>query len=139
MGIVYHINKDKSITYVLWKGDVTGHDFVRHVVRLTSDPQWPSSRHLHIVDLRYAKVHCSVNEATMEEVAAYYGSFLYHIATMKAVIVTEAELERARFFARFVSHYGTTAKVFNDMNEGVRWLGIDSEEAKSAFRKLDEK
>ncbi len=136
MGIVYSLDKYKGITFVLWRGHVTAYDFLDHIKRLTSDPFWPLARHMHIADLRNADVDKSIDEATMREGADYYGEYLHRIATLKAAIITTKELERARFFAQFVSHYGPVVKVFETMEEAIKWLSIDPKDVELAFIQL---
>jgi hypothetical protein len=106
------------------------------VQRLTSDPDWPGSRSFHIADLRDAILEKSIDHIVLEEAATYYGNYLHNIATMKAAIVVTNEVEKARFFAGFVSQYGPTVKVFKNIDEALLWLGIDAKEAKSVFEEL---
>jgi hypothetical protein len=46
VGIVYGIDRELDCTIVVWDGDITGDDHVRHLLRLAADPDWPPARHL---------------------------------------------------------------------------------------------
>lgn len=138
MSIVYHVDKDKGIVYVFWRGSIKAIDFIEHVRRMTSDQDWRSSAKLQIADLRHAAADDSIDNDVLEEAGAYYGKYLDRMSMLRVAIVTTTELEKTNFFAGFMSHYDTaTARVFHTMEEAVEWLGIDRAATAAVFKKLE--
>lgn len=137
MAIVYHIDKNKGIAYVLWEGIIRADEFIEHVRRLTADPDWQSSVRFQIGDLRHAIGDMTIDDDVLEEVGTYFGQYVSKMAMIRAAIVTSLEVERTNFFAGFMSHYDSArARVFHGMKEAVEWLGVDAAETEAVFKKL---
>jgi hypothetical protein len=136
MSIVYCIDKEKNITYELWKKTLNASDFLQHAERMVADTDWRDHRSLHILDLRGATIGEDITHDTMEDAADYFGIFLHSLTLAKVAIVTTVETKRAEFFIKCLSRFGHTLKVFKSMDHAVKWLGIDAGEAKSAFERL---
>jgi hypothetical protein len=136
VGIVYCIDKEKNITYELWKGTVDASDFILHAEQLVADTDWREHRAFHIVDLRDATLDGSIDHDTIEDAADYFGILLYKLPPAKVALVTTAETERAGFFGKYLAHFGYTVNVVKDINEAVQCLGVDAGGARSAFDQL---
>jgi hypothetical protein len=134
MSIVYHIDKEKGITVVLWDGVITADAFLAHVRRLSADADWPPSRRLHLSDLRNAALDASMDEATIEKAAEIYGKHQNKIANMKVAIVAGEPFNKAVIFERAISRYGATAIVFNFLDTACTWLGIEAAEIERGWR-----
>jgi len=140
MSIVYRIDKEKGITFVLWDGVVTADQFLAQVRRLTSDANWPPSRRLHLADLRSAAVDASIDEAILEDAAKLYAMHPNKIARIRAAIVAEEAFKKSLIFEHFVSRFaadsGASVIVFNMIDGACRWLGIDANQAEQTLREL---
>ena len=69
MAIRYSIDADFGITFVRWSGLVTASDFLAHTARLYADAAWPPQKHLHLTDLREARLDRSVTEHLLVKIA----------------------------------------------------------------------
>jgi hypothetical protein len=136
MSIEYKIDKVKGITYVVWKGEVNASEFLRHVNKLCNDPDWSSSKRMHVADVRHVKVHRSIDKFILQAASIYYGWRVYKIVTLKAAIVTDTEKIRANYFSRLMNDYDSKVKVFGDMASATKWLGIDNEETEKILMEL---
>ena len=72
MAIRYSIDADFGITFVRWSGLVTASDFLAHTARLHADAAWPPQKHLHLTDLREARLDRSVTEHLLVKIAEVY-------------------------------------------------------------------
>jgi hypothetical protein len=136
MSIMYSIDKEKGITFVLWGGMVTAVEFLAHVRRLTSDANWPPLKRLHLTDMRNISADSSIDRATLEEAAELFGKQTKKIANMKAAIMAQNEFDKAATFERYVFRYIPSVIVFNDLHTACLWLGINPEEAEGTLLQL---
>jgi hypothetical protein len=139
MGIVYRIDKEKGCTVVRWDGVVAADAFLAHVKHLSSDPDWPPPRRLHLTDLHTTSLDVSMDEAIIEKAAEIYGEHRDQIAGMKVAIVAGKSFNKAVLFERAIARYGATAIVFNFLDSACRWLGIDFKEVRQTLRQLGDK
>ena len=135
MSIVYQIEKEPGITYVVWDGVVTADQFLAHVQRLLADPDWPPAGRLHLTDLRTASIDASVDEAVLKKVADLYGQYP-ETANLRAAIVAGAAFLRAGEFEKMTWRYPMFVFVFNTLNPACDWLGIDPDQAEGILRPL---
>ncbi|MBI3845167.1 MAG: hypothetical protein HY292_11085 [Planctomycetes bacterium] len=133
MGIAYRIDLDRGVTFVLWDKRVTAVEFLAHVRKLISDSEWPPAKRLHLCDLRHATLDASIDEAKLKEAADLYGTKREKIAMMKIAIVAGDAFAKSTLFERFVSHYGPTVIVFNNLETACAWLGIAVSDAKQSL------
>ncbi len=137
MGIAYRIDKEKGITYVLWNNLVSAEEYLAHVRRLTSDPDWPPGRRLQLIDLRYASTDLSIDQKILELAADLYGSQREKIARLKAAIVADREFDKAKAFERSIQRYPASVIVFfDDMHTACTWLGINAKDAEGALQQM---
>jgi len=136
MGIVYRIDKEKGCTLVRWNGVVSADAFLAHVKRLSSDPDWPPPRRLHLTDLHGTTLDASMEEAVIEKAAQLYGEHQDKVVGMKVAIVAGKAFNKAVIFERVISRYGATAIVFNFLDSACTWLGIDNDEMKRSLQQL---
>ncbi len=66
MSIVYEISKERGTTIVLWDGVVSAKEFLAHVQRLSSDPNWPPPMPRHISDLANASLDATMDKSVMD-------------------------------------------------------------------------
>jgi hypothetical protein len=136
MAIVYRIDNEIGITFVLWHGVVTADDFLAQVRRLTSDPDWPPSRGLHLADLRHASVDASIDEAAIETAANLYGMQGNKVVGIKAAIVAGQAFTQSVLFQRAIARFGPRVIVFDSLGVAAVWLGIDANAAERELQAL---
>jgi len=136
MGIKYHIDLEKGVTFVLWEGVVTADQFLDHVRQLSSDINWPPPKRLHLSDLQRTSLDPSMNEPIIIKAAHIYGEQRDKIADMKVAVVAGEAFNEAVIFERVISRYGASVVVFNLLHTACKWLGIDVDEAETMLRGL---
>jgi hypothetical protein len=135
MGIVYHVDKEEGITYVVWDGPVEAEQWLAHVQRLLSDPDWPAARGLHLTDLRTGILDTAFDGSLLEEVATMFGSHA-KISKVKTAIVAHEAFQKALLYERLVSRFEPFVIVFNDLGTACTWLGVNVEAASLALNAL---
>jgi len=122
--IVYHIDKDAGITYVIWDGVVAAEPYIAHVKRLLADPDWPPARGLHLSDLRTASLDSTINKTALEKAVAM---FRMHpkIPTVKTAIVAHGAFQKALLYERLVAPIEPSVIVFHNLDTACIWLGTD--------------
>ena len=135
MGIAYTIDEARGVSFALWDGLITAADWLAHVRRLTSEPQWPPSRALHLADIRTAGLDGSINEAAFREAAALYGRHK-RFDGLKAAIVAGDAYPAARLFEDVIGQHGAVVIAFNSLNPACDWLGIDTAHASETLATL---
>ncbi|HVM61511.1 MAG TPA: hypothetical protein VMV72_11670 [Verrucomicrobiae bacterium] len=136
MSIAYRIDKGMGFTLTRWDGVVTASEFLTHVQKLSSDPDWPPARRLHLTDLSTARLDSSMDEATVEKAAHLYGERRNEINGMKVAIVAGDASKQAAVFERVIVQYGATAIVFNHVDAAATWLGLKPDTVQSAMRQV---
>ena len=124
MTIIYHIDKQAGVTYVVWDGVVTAELYIAHVKRLLADPDWPPARGLHLSDLRSTSLDPSIDKAVLEKAV---GMFAEHpkISTVKTAIVAHAAFHKALLYERLISPVEPSVIVFHNLDTACLWLGTD--------------
>jgi hypothetical protein len=135
MSIVYRIEADPGITYVVWDGTVTADEWLAHVQRLLADPEFPPAGHLHLTDLRTATVDASIDEAVLKTAADLFGQHP-NISNLRAAIVAGGEFLKAGIFEQMFLRYPIFVFSFNTLRPACEWLGIDSDHAERILRPL---
>jgi hypothetical protein len=126
MSIVYQIDKRKGITYVVWDGLIGAGEYLSHVDRLLSDPDWPPSRGLHLSDLRSVVLDPTIDESVLEKAANLFSRHP-KISTVKTAIVAHQAFEKAVTYEHLISKFEPSMIVFHNLITACTWLGIDAE------------
>ena len=137
MSIVYRIEPDPGITYVVWDGSITAEEWLVHVQLLLSDPDWPPAGRLHLSDLRTATIDASIDEAVLRKGVELFGHHP-NIANLRVAIVAGGEYRRAGVFERLSLRYPIFVFSFNTLRPACEWLGIDADHAERILRPLRE-
>jgi hypothetical protein len=135
MTIIYQIDKQGGITYVVWDGVVAAEQYISHVKRLLADPDWPPFRGLHLSDLRSTSLDQTIDKAVLEKVV---GMFAEHpkISTVKTAIVAHEAFHQALLYEHLISPIEPSVIVFHNLETACMWLGTDSESAARALKSL---
>jgi hypothetical protein len=135
MTILYHIDKQAGVTYVVWDGVVAAESYIAHVKKLLADPDWPPARGLHLSDLRSTSLDSSIEKAVL---AKAVGMFSEHpkIATVKTAIVAHEAFHQALLYERLISPIEPSVIVFHNLDTACMWLGTDSEAAARELNSL---
>ena len=135
MSIVYRIDQEGGIAFVLWDGVVTADEWLAHVRRVLADAAWPPDGRMHLTDLRTATPDVSIDEAVLKQVADLYGTHP-KIADLRVAIVAGDAFVKAGMFERFVTRHRPFVFVFNTLNPACEWLGIDVSDAQRTLQSL---
>jgi hypothetical protein len=135
MSIVYEIDKRKGITYVVWDGRIGADEYLAHVERLLSDPDWPPSRRLHLSDLRSVLLDPALDESVLQKAANLFSRHPY-ISTVKTAIVAHQAFEKAVTYEHLSSKFEPSMIVFHDLRTACTWLGIDADGARQVLDAL---
>ncbi len=125
MTITYQIDQGLGMTFSKWEGLITADEFLAHAQRLLSDPAWPPRGGLHLTDLRFGRLHDSLDTATIEKMARMYGKHPM-IVSVKMAIVASEEFTKASVFEHILLQYRPSVIVFNSLDTACTWLGIDT-------------
>ena len=136
MSIVYRIDPEIGITFVVYDGPVTGEEFEAHTRRLMADPGWPPDRKLHLTDMTSQIKPEQLRREVIEATAHLWGTLPNQLAGMKIAVVASEGFENARRFEAAVSKHGPTTVVFNLVSTACMWLGVDIETAERAIKAL---
>src|SRR5262245_60215869 len=124
MSILYRIDKAEGYTLVLWDGVVTAGEFLAHAQRLSSDPDWPPPGRRHLACLNTATLDPSLDEGVVKMAAGLFGRQPDKLARMKVAIVADTAFWISAGFQRFISKYGASSIVFNDLVRACTWLDL---------------
>jgi hypothetical protein len=124
MSILYRIDKQHGITFVVWDGVIRANDFLTHVNQLLADADWPPYEHLQLSDLQTATLDPTFDESALQKAANLFGQHPA-ISNLKVAIVTQTEFKSATDFERLIVKYLPSVIVFNDLETACLWLGID--------------
>jgi hypothetical protein len=133
MSIVYRINQERGVAFVVWDGLVTADEWLAHVRRLLADADWPPDRRLHLSDLRTATPDASIDEVVLKQAADLFGP---QVANLRAAIVAGDAFEKAGIFERLITRYRPFVFVFNTLNPACGWLGVDVADAQRILESL---
>jgi hypothetical protein len=122
--IVYHIDKEAGITYVIWDGVVAAEQYIAHVKRLLADPGWPPARGLHLSDLRTASLDSTIDKTVLENAVAMFAEHP-KISIVRTAIVAHAAFHKALLYERLISPVEPSVIVFHNLDTACLWLGTD--------------
>ena len=132
MGIRYHIDHKLGVTFVRWAGLVTANDFLAHTARLYSDVAWPPAKHLHLTDLRDARLDRSVTQDLLFKIAEMHRRHP-KISGFKVAVLASNFFREARIFQRAI-HPPASVIVFSEFSTACTWLGITRTHAERRLR-----
>ena len=136
MSIVYDVNDDGGVLYVVWDGPVTADDFLGYLRRLVADPGWPARRRLQLDDARTALPDRSIDRdvilAAVDILAAHPDKLM---GAKLAVVATEAFDPALDFVHVFLEHLPSSIAC-HDLATACRWLGIDEAHADGVLERL---
>jgi len=135
MSIVYRIDHERGVAFVVWDGVVTADEWLAHVRRLLTDADWPPGGRMHLTDLRTATVDASIDEAVLKQAADLFGTNP-EIENLRVAVVAGDAFVKAGMFERFVRRYRPFVFVFNTLNPACGWLGLDVADAQHALESL---
>ena len=135
MTIIYQIDKQVGVTYVVWDGVVVAEQYIAHVKRLLADPDWPPDRGLHLSDLRSTSLDPTIDKAVLEKTVSMFAEHP-KISTVKTAIVAHAAFQRALMYERLISPIEPSVIVFHNLDAACMWLGTDSESAARTLKSL---
>ena len=135
MTIIYHIDKQAGVTYVVWDGVVTAELYIAHVKRLLADPDWPPARGLHLSDLRSASLDSTIDKTVLEKAVAMFREHP-KTPTVKTAIVAHEAFHQALLYERLISSIEPSVIVFHSLDTACMWLGTDSEAAARELNSL---
>jgi hypothetical protein len=138
MGVIYEVNEDLGITFVVWYGVVNAEDYVHHATLMCSDRNWPPPERRQISDWRDASLDASMDLTAVEKVAGIYGAHSEKINNMKLAILAHDEFEQAVAFQNMIKAYGTVQVVFQDLKTVCLLLGLDFDQVQPALARLRE-
>lgn len=135
MTIIYQIDKQGGVTYVVWDGVVAAEQYISHVKRLLADPEWPPSRGLHLSDLRSTTLDSTIDKSVLEKAV---GLFAEHpkISIVKTAIVAHEAFHQALLYERLISPIEPSVIVFHSLDTACMWLGTDSGSAARTLNSL---
>ena len=137
MGIVYRLEPDPGVAYVVWDGTVTADQWMAHVRQLLADPGWPPAGRRHLSDLRTATLDASIDDAVQKRAVELFGQHP-NIANLRVAIVAGGEFHRAGVFERLSLRYPMFVFSFNTLRPACEWLGVDADHAERILRRLRE-
>ena len=135
MSIVYRIDQEGGIAFVVWDGVVTADEWLAHARKLLADAAWPPDGRMHLSDLRTATPDVSIDEGVLKRVADLFGTHP-KIANLRVAIVAGGAFVKAGIFERFITRHRPFVFVFNTLNPACGWLGIDVADAQHTLASL---
>ena len=135
MSIVYRIDREKGILFIVWDGVIKAGEPQKNALGVISDAGFPPARNLILADLRTAIIDPSIDAEVLEEIAAIYGSHK-QAAKLRAALIASEAYNKSILFQQFISQYGTSLIVFNNPDTACTWLGIDEEICERTLKEL---
>jgi|SRR5689334_20029978 hypothetical protein len=134
MAIRYCVDADFGMTFVRWSGLVTASDFLAHTTRLRADSAWPPPKHLHLTDLREARLDRSVTGHLLVKIAEVYRRHP-GIEHFKVAMVASNFFKQAMVFQRALRPSASVI-VFSEFAMACTWLGVTPYYAERRLRGL---
>ena len=117
-----------------WSGLVTASDFLAHTSRLYADAAWPPEKHLHLTDLRGARLDRSVTEHLLLKIAEIYRRHP-GIGRFKVAMVASNFFPQAMVFRRALKSSASVI-VCSERATACPWLGVTRKYAEQRLRTL---
>jgi hypothetical protein len=136
MSIVYRVDHQKGITYVLWEGVIKEAEVEEHIKRLHADPEWPPPGRLQLVDLRSVVGGARTEPEKLKKAAELSGEDPEKIKKMKMAVVASEAFTKSTVFQGFMAAYPISVIVFNSLDTACLWLGINETDAECVMDEL---
>jgi hypothetical protein len=121
----YIIDEDRGIVFSRGWPDSTGEDILTHARALAADPRFLPRFH-QLFDLR-AVVHARASESTVWTLA---NDSPFGAGARRAVVVSSnVAFGLARMFESLRDGRGETILVTRDIDDAIRWLGLEAARA----------
>ncbi len=121
MPVSYRIDRSLGLIFTTPQGVFTGQDMLTHVQRLSEDPDFDPSYN-QLVDLR-AITDFAISAAELRMITVYR---LYNEKSRRAIVADEdITFGMARMYEVFREDAPEEIKLFRDMADARRWLGLD--------------
>ncbi len=121
MAVSYRIDKSLGLIFTTPQGMFTGQDMLTHIKRLTEDPDFDPSYN-QLVDLR-AVIEFAMSAAELQVITGYR---LFNEKSRRAIVADkDITFGMARMYEVFREDAPEEIKLFRDMAEARRWLGLD--------------
>ena len=122
----YRIDKSLGLVFTKGEGVLTGQDILTHELRLREDPDFDPSYN-QLIDLREV-IEFAASAAEMRTISTYH---IFNEKSRRAIVAEkDANFAMARMYEMFREAEPDRIKVFREMAEARRWLGLD--EAKNS-------
>jgi hypothetical protein len=135
MSILYTIDKEKGVTYVMWDGIVPAEEWFKHIRKLLADPEWILAPNL-IVDFRSVTDTSSIGNEDVDHVIFILEEARPSVAGKKIAAIARDEFDRALRFAYSAPRLGISMVVFHNPDVACTFLGIDLNETLQVFDRL---
>ena len=135
MGIVYEVKKEDGIACVVWDGSIGAEEWLSHVKKLLSDPNWPTPRGLHLTDLRTCTLDSTIEESVLEKAASMFARHP-KISLVKTAILAHNEFQKALLYERLILQFEPSVIVFHNLDTACTWLGVNLERTARALNSL---
>jgi hypothetical protein len=136
MGIVYEINNELGITFVVWRGVIDAGAFLAHTYVLSSDPYWPTPERRQISDLRGACLDASLDQAVLERAAAMYGVHSDKVASLMVAVLAHEGYDQTAAYARLLVRHGVAVSTFSLAETACTWLGADLDKVNAVLGRM---
>ncbi len=119
MPISYRIDKSLRMVFTTAQGVLTGQDILTHLPRLREDPDFDPS-YDQLVDFRDV-IEIPIPRGEMETIS------MHHVFNGRGAVVAEKDIGfgMMRMYEVLSKFEPDQFKVFRDMAEARRWLGLD--------------
>ena len=136
MGIVYRIDREIGITYVVWDGKVSDEEFLDHTRRMLADPDWPPAGMKHFIDVTSLASFDLVSIKAVQESAAMWDALGERVREMQIVMVADKMFLRALVFNTLVPSNSLRIMLMHTIPTASVWLGVDPGETERALQAL---
>lgn len=120
----------------MWDGVVTADEFLTHMRRMISDPDWPSSRRIQISDMQSASADATIDQSVLRHAAFLLGEHPDKLANAKVAIIAGGEFMKASSLEGMLPSASFAMIVFNSLDTACTWLGLEFDETQSQLQEL---
>ena len=127
MGIAYRCDIERGLSISVWHGETTAEERREQLTTLASDPDWAAGR-LIVSDLTSVSSASGPGDGEIAETAAVFVErFAGAALHAKWAIVADHAYEHAQAFGEQIEAAAPRVIVFNNLETGCAWLGVDAE------------
>ncbi len=133
MAIIQKFDLQKGLIFVVWQGTVTAQEWFRYAHKLTSDSTWTTASRV-LADLLSVQSTSSIQNQEIDQAVEIFSANRAGLVGKKLAVLARDEFGKARRFGEYLSHFGTSSVVFNNLDTACLFLGMD---ILYAYRMLD--